>query len=333
MQGARFDESPKRRESFCLQCGEGNGSACVHYLHIVNKLYQLRMRWFFSVTQPSTANRYDMQGLNSNRTLSTLASHGDYGSFSLLPQASAGYFTEVLSDGSTVQVEVIAAADLSMGSKSLPVPYCALATGYRGQPWAAKASGKPECNTPPALRQRHPRWNALCKLQLPKAYVSPSRVEFCKDDSAPQEIELSVRVMDAGGLRGDRMAGEARIPLSQARGAGTFRLLGGGYASLSVRWSEVRGFGAAQEPSEPSDFAEFEEAMCFWSRQDLATPTGVQRAQRELQTKLAAADRNLVNELLLQTPLCHDSSRYTTLCSPSSVVHTMGLQRSGCRIG
>ncbi|CAE7875116.1 unnamed protein product [Symbiodinium sp. KB8] len=218
-------------------------------------------------------------------------------------QASAGYFTEVLSDGSTVQVEVIAAADLSMGSKSLPVPYCALATGYRGQPWAAKASGKPECNTPPALRQRHPRWNALCKLQLPKAYVSPSRVEFCKDDSAPQEIELSVRVMDAGGLRGDRMAGEARIPLSQARGAGTFRLLGGGYASLSVRWSEVRGFGAAQEPSEPSDFAEFEEAMCFWSRQDLATPTGVQRAQRELQTKLAAADRNLVNELLLQTPL------------------------------
>eukprot|EP00439_Symbiodinium_sp_Y106_P052817 s3443_g7.t1 len=215
-------------------------------------------------------------------------------------QAGAG-FTEVLSDASTVQVEVIAAADLSMGSKSLPVPYCALATGYRGQPWAAKASGKPECNTSPALRQRHPRWNALCKLQLPKAYVSPSRVEFCKDDSAPQEVELSVRVMDAGGLRGDRMAGEARISLRQARGAGTFRLLGGGYASLSVRWSEPGGLGAS--PSELSNFAEFEEALCFWSRQDLATPAGVQRAQRELQTKLAAADRKLVNELLLQTPL------------------------------
>ncbi|CAE7338442.1 unnamed protein product [Symbiodinium sp. CCMP2456] len=220
-------------------------------------------------------------------------------------QASAGYFTEVVSDGSTVQVEVLAAADLSMGSKSLPVPYCALATGYRGQPWAAKASEKPECNTQPALRQRHPRWNALCKLQLPKAYVSPSRVDFCKDASAnpAPEIELSVRVMDAGGLRGDRMAGEARIPLSQARGAGTFRLLGGGYASLSVRWSEVRGFASEPSESEPSDFAEFEEALCFWSRQDLATPAGVQRAKRDLQTKLAAADRNLVNELLLQTPL------------------------------
>ena len=136
-------------------------------------------------------------------------------------------------------------------------------------------------------------------------------MEFCKDDSAPQEVELSVRVMDAGGLRGDRMAGEARISLRQARGAGTFRLLGGGYASLSVRWSEPGGLGAS--PSELSNFAEFEEALCFWSRQDLATPAGVQRAQRELQTKLAAADRKLVNELLLQTPLCPDSSSKVTV--------------------
>lgn len=50
-------------------------------------------------------------------------------------------------------------------------------------------------------------------------------------------VELTVRVMDAGGLRGDRPAGEARVPLRGDRGAGTFRLLGGGYATVSLRWS------------------------------------------------------------------------------------------------
>ena len=234
--------------------------------------------------------------------------------FSHLLEAGAGYFpeaAEALSDGSSVQsvqVEVIAAADLSMGSKSLPVPYCALATGYRGQPWAAKAAGKAECITPPALRQRNPRWNALCKLRLPKAYVSPSRVEFSKDEAAPQEVELSVRVMDAGGLRGDRMAGEARIPLSGSCGAGTFRLLGGGYASLSVRWSCPSEFREEEEELETFRAKSFEEAVQFWSKQDLATCAGIARAQREFQAKLQTAP-DWCNELLLQTPLCLDQKR------------------------
>ena len=198
-------------------------------------------------------------------------------------KASGGRFPEAFSEGSAfLRVQVVAAADLSMGSKSLPVPYCALATGYRDQPWAAKAAGQPECNTAPELRQRNPRWNARCRLQMPKAYVSPSRVEFCKDEVAPQELELSVRVMDAGGLRGDRVAGEARISLEQARGAGTFRLLGGGYASISVRWSKggeegLDDFGTREH------FENFEQAIHFWSQQDLSSPTGVARAQKEFE--------------------------------------------------
>ncbi|CAJ1414210.1 unnamed protein product [Effrenium voratum] len=202
--------------------------------------------------------------------------------------------------GDAVRVEIISAADLSLGSKSLPVPYCSLAVGYAGQPWAAKfSSANRECNTPPALRQRHPRWSARCQLGLPQAYVSPSRVDFSKEEPSEPLPELSVRVMDAGGLRGDRVAGEARVPLS-ASGCGTFRLLGGGYASLSLRWAVGGRPAALRRP-------DFERAVGFWSQQDLSSPTGLTHAQLELAAVLATCrspeEQRELNELILQAPL------------------------------
>lgn len=53
--------------------------------------------------------------------------------------------------------------------KSLPVPYCVVVTGYPDQTWGKKLGR--ECKTAPALRQRHPRWNALCHVAFPPEQV------------------------------------------------------------------------------------------------------------------------------------------------------------------
>eukprot|EP00435_Cladocopium_sp_Y103_P049415 s1818_g14.t3 len=208
-----------------------------------------------------------------------------------------------------IQVEVLSATDLSF-VKSLPVPYCVVVTGYPDQPWAKKCDGR-EYKTAPALRERHPRWNALCHVAFPPDQVSVSRVEFGKAAEAPP-VELCVRVMDAGGLRGDRMAGEARVRLGASHGAGTYRLMGGGYATLSVRWSipeRITGPGT-KTPEEEA----FERAANFWAVRDLSTSEGITHAQLELAAILAtepvhetefkeAAMRPHINEMILQAPL------------------------------
>lgn len=178
--------------------------------------------------------------------------------------------------------------------KSLPVPYCVLVTGYPNQTWSKKCKLHQEYKTAPALRQRHPRWNALCHVAFPPEQVSVSRVDFGKAaDSEP--VELCLRVMDAGGLRGDRMVGEARVTLSESRGCGTFRLLGGGYATLSFRWSIPEKLHLEEPREGPSaEEAAFERAVSFWARQDLSTSTGITHAQLELAALLAtesAAER------------------------------------------
>eukprot|EP00434_Breviolum_minutum_P041070 symbB.v1.2.036528.t1/scaffold5180.1/size30082/4 len=142
--------------------------------------------------------------------------------------------------------------------------------------------------------------------------VSVSRVDFGKAaDSEP--VELCLRVMDAGGLRGDRMVGEARVTLSESRGCGTFRLLGGGYATLSFRWSIPEKLHLEEPREGPSaEEAAFERAVSFWARQDLSTSTGITHAQLELAALLATesaaeskeASMQLdMNELILQAPL------------------------------
>ena len=105
-----------------------------------------------------------------------------------------------------------------------------------------------------------------------------SRVDFGRAPPPPV-VELTVRVMDAGGLRGDRPAGEARVALHGDRGQGTFRLLGGGYATLSLRWS-TRPCG--QRPSAAEEEKAFERAIGFWSQ-----PRDVTQAQLELAALLS----------------------------------------------
>ena len=168
--------------------------------------------------------------------------------------------------------------------KSLPVPYCVVVTGYPDQPWGKKCDGR-EYKTSPALRERHPRWNALCHVAFPPDQVSVSRVEFGKATEAPP-VELCVRVMDAGGLRGDRMAGEARVRLGQAsHGAGTYRLMGGGYATLSVRWS-IPDKNTGPSTKTPEEEA-FERAANLWAMRDLSSSEGITHAQLELAAILA----------------------------------------------
>ncbi len=162
-----------------------------------------------------------------------------------------------------------------------------LVTGYPNQTWSKKCKIHQEYKTAPALRQRHPRWNALCHVAFPPEQVSVSRVDFGKATDA-EPMELCLRVMDAGGLRGDRMVGEARVTLTENRGCGTFRLLGGGYATLSFRWSIPERL-QLEEPREGPSAAEaaFERAVSFWARQDLSTSTGITHAKLELAALLA----------------------------------------------
>ena len=116
--------------------------------------------------------------------------------------------------------------------------------------------------------------------------VSVSRVEFGKASKAPP-VELCLRVMDAGGLRGDRMAGEARVLLDGARGCGTYRLMGGGYATLSLRWSIPERIERTGEVVRAPEDEAFERAVNFWTRQDLSSSEGITHAQLELAALLA----------------------------------------------
>jgi len=123
-------------------------------------------------------------------------------------------------------VEVWAAGDLRCSSSASLDSYCILTVGQVGATWVEKTRNHAAVKTQLALRQRHPRWGAVCTLRLPSRY---------DEDGGP---ELTVRVMAASAMRSDKVLGEVRIGItSSPSGAKTFRLLGGGYASLSLRWS------------------------------------------------------------------------------------------------
>ncbi|CAK0847415.1 unnamed protein product [Prorocentrum cordatum] len=127
--------------------------------------------------------------------------------------------------GPTLAVELCAAADLRSPTSALGKvdSYCELALGEAGARWAAKCGPGPRATTPVALRQCSPRWGATCSLPLPGG-------------AQAAELELSVRVMLASAVQGDRVLGEARVPLAETAGAATVRLQGAGFASLSLRW-------------------------------------------------------------------------------------------------
>lgn len=125
-----------------------------------------------------------------------------------------------------------------------------------------------------------------------------SRVDFSKAEDEAPPVELCLRVMDAGGLRGDRMAGEARVTLepSAVRGAGTFRLMGGGYGTISLRWcipERMAGPGAPKTAAEEA----FERAAEFWARQELSSSEGVTHAQLELAAILATESTHATGKL------------------------------------
>lgn len=124
-------------------------------------------------------------------------------------------------------VELFAAADLRPPSLGEPDTYAMLVIGARGKPWAVKSACSPTVRTPVALRQRHPRWGEVCMLPVAAGGLS-------------RDAELTVRVMNAFAARAHTVLGEARLPIgaiADQSGDGTFRLLGGGFASLSLRWS------------------------------------------------------------------------------------------------
>lgn len=126
--------------------------------------------------------------------------------------------------------------------------------------------------------------------------MSVSRVDFSKAEEDEVPVELCLRVMDAGGLRGDRMAGEARVTLepSARRGAGTFRLMGGGYGTISLRWCiPERMAGAPKTAAEEA----FERAAEFWARQELSSSEGVTHAQLELAAILATESTHATGKL------------------------------------
>lgn len=103
------------------------------------------------------------------------------------------------------------------------------------------------------------------------------------------ELELSVRVLDGGALRGDKLLGEARVPLAGAGvGAATFRLLGGGYASLSLRWAV-----------EPSSAAGLQSPTAIPANAVAGQAAELQaRGQSETQLKLARVDEDPVTAMV-----------------------------------
>eukprot|EP00929_Paragymnodinium_shiwhaense_P105611 TRINITY_DN70657_c0_g1_i1.p1 TRINITY_DN70657_c0_g1~~TRINITY_DN70657_c0_g1_i1.p1 ORF type:complete len:707 (-),score=124.40 TRINITY_DN70657_c0_g1_i1:41-2161(-) len=135
-------------------------------------------------------------------------------------------------------VDIMAACDLRCPPLGEPDPYCLLAVGLRNQPWSVKVRWGTQAKVPVQLRQRHPRWGASCTLQIPCGlFIANSASIKATNDPLP-EVEVTVRVMDTRASCADTVLGEARILLAQQpEGARSMRLLAGGFASMSLRWS------------------------------------------------------------------------------------------------
>lgn len=223
---------------------------------------------------------------------------------------------------SALSVEVLKAADLCQPRFGDLSAYCALTVLPGGVPWQAQAgSDVRQINTSVVLRDRHPQWGSTCTVPLPLQNSASENNE---------RLELAVRVMNAGAIRSDRLLGEIRVPLvDDMRGAGTYRLQGGGHASISLRWSkrEPQAVVAPADshvaacPRRSGSDGPFEDAFAFWSAHlQGSNEDAAASAAQELGLLLAAGGAGgssssssssgagacssaLIDELFLQAPL------------------------------
>lgn len=161
--------------------------------------------------------------------------------------------------------------------------YCTGAVGSAGDTWDAKREyGQDVTQVVP--RQRNPWWSSVLRLPIP-----------------PGRSELTVRVMDSKTIGSDQLLGKVCIDLTQQpSGAGCFRLLGGGFGSLCLRWGQENAGGC------PKGSAAFEQAVGFWAAQQAAGMSMAEAGEAVMAVLAASSsggDGRVANELLLQAPL------------------------------
>eukprot|EP00931_Biecheleriopsis_adriatica_P041277 TRINITY_DN23614_c0_g1_i1.p1 TRINITY_DN23614_c0_g1~~TRINITY_DN23614_c0_g1_i1.p1 ORF type:complete len:659 (+),score=122.26 TRINITY_DN23614_c0_g1_i1:11-1987(+) len=185
-----------------------------------------------------------------------------------------------------LRVEFLSACDLREEQMVKAFATCdaygAVVVGHRGSTWSATCRRFEAAVTPVIARHRHPRWDAT--VELPAWH--------------PLEVaEVTVRVMDSHTMGSDKPLGEVRFDLAaRSSGAGCFRLRGGGFASVCLRWALSEDPGCGQLPrGDPA----FEQALNFWAAHD-GNPT---QAAQTLVAFFTDCDRERANQLLLQAPL------------------------------
>jgi len=234
-------------------------------------------------------------------------------------QFDGGAFQPDSGCSSALSVEVLKAADLCQPRFSDLSAYCVMTVLPRGVPWQARAGNEVrQINTSVVLRDRHPQWGSTCTVPLPLQNSAPENNEG---------LELAVRVMNAGAIRSDRLLGEIRVPLvGDMLGASTYRLQGGGHASISLRWSkrepQVDASTADSHvetcPQHPGANGPFEDALAFWSAHLHSSNQDAAPAAQELGMLLSAGGAGgssssssggggcscaLIDELFLQAPV------------------------------
>jgi len=202
-----------------------------------------------------------------------------------------------------LEVEVIAAADLR---QDFPLKifatcdsYCIVAVGGVDEPFREKCPlGK--ATTRIDAGKRHPRWAGLLTLPIQGLPASP---------------EATLRAM-AKGTPGDVPLGEVRLDLvAGPAGAGCFRLLGGGFASFSLRWA-LRRAEEHRKGSQPLPRGSpaFEKALAFWVASEgkwvkdnwaklFEKGNELEAIALAFTEELQGADAGYRNELLMQAPL------------------------------
>eukprot|EP00929_Paragymnodinium_shiwhaense_P062966 TRINITY_DN31478_c0_g1_i1.p1 TRINITY_DN31478_c0_g1~~TRINITY_DN31478_c0_g1_i1.p1 ORF type:complete len:747 (-),score=129.19 TRINITY_DN31478_c0_g1_i1:139-2379(-) len=238
--------------------------------------------------------------------------------------------------GLTVRVKILAAVDLREERAALHTvatcdAYCLAGlhpAGGVGLPVSAlreRHRGGDSRNlaaTAVVPRQRHPRWHSGLVLHWPHR-CPPGH-------SLGSGVELTVRVMDSRTIGQDTHLGEVRIDLErEPQGARALRLLGGGFASICIRWSAAAADedvepGAPDSPSLqsvrlPFGMEGFEHALAFWEveMQKLSSAGASMesggladrdKALRAMSGRLATEMRDLedlsvLNHLIMQAPL------------------------------
>lgn len=213
--------------------------------------------------------------------------------------AASGAICSEITMTDTLTVELLAAADLKPLKIADLKPYCMLVVGRPGASWGAKTAKAPAVTSPIAMRQRHPRWDAKCAV--------PFAPSVGDEDGG---LELTVRVVSAHATRTDTVLGEARVSISGGVSSNmhTLRLLGGGFASLSLRWSLDGGQEARRDRG-----GGFESALGFWAANAGSEMCVPQAFAAVLEACDGAGDgeADSVNELVMMAPLAEVFARGT----------------------